>query len=92
VLLGYPELKLAFVVGVADPVDGQVVVALVVPWAEAAGVDAQALRRRLREELSSYKVPRHILVLEDRDVPWLVSQKVDRRALIELAAKRMGAG
>jgi acyl-CoA synthetase (AMP-forming)/AMP-acid ligase II len=45
------------------------------------------LRARLREEISSYKVPAHVVVIEDEQVPWLVSQKVDRRALVDLAEK-----
>jgi acyl-CoA synthetase (AMP-forming)/AMP-acid ligase II len=45
------------------------------------------LRQKLREEISSYKVPSHFLVIEDDQVPWLVSQKVDRRALTTMAEK-----
>ena len=86
-LLAYDEVKLAFVVGVPDPVKEQVVVALVVPWRSASTVDAASIRVRLREELSSYKVPAQILFISDEQVPWLVSQKVDRRALLTLAEK-----
>jgi acyl-CoA synthetase (AMP-forming)/AMP-acid ligase II len=90
-LLEFPEVKLAFVVGIPDPVRDQEVVALVVPWRstdESAPEPTEGvLKERLRAELSSYKVPRHILVIADADVPWLVSQKVDRRALATLAEK-----
>lgn len=87
-LLSYDDVKLAFVVGVPEPVRGEDVVALVVPWhTGAAAPDPEALRARLREELSSYKVPRHVIVIGDEDVPWLVSQKVDRRAISVLAEK-----
>ena len=93
-VLAYEEVKLAFVVGVPDEVHGQTVVALVVPWrgAGADAVDPEEIRRRLREELSSYKVPAQVLVIADEDVPWLVSQKVDRRALVSLAEKLLASG
>ena len=92
VLLGMPEVKLAYVVGVPHPDDGEEVVALVVPWADSlhaaqAVPDAAGIKDRLRQDLSSYKVPRHVFFLGDADVPWLVSQKVDRRALLDLAQK-----
>ena len=95
-LLAYEDVKLAYVVGVSDPVKGQIVTALVVPWrsaADGATLDADSIRARLREELSSYKVPAHVLFITDEQVPWLVSQKVDRRALLTLAEKLLaGAG
>lgn len=92
-LLAYDDVKLGFVVGVPHEIKGQEVVALVVPWRSdsEAGTppppDPDALRQRLKEEISSYKVPAHILVIEDEQVPWLISQKVDRRALVTLAEK-----
>jgi acyl-CoA synthetase (AMP-forming)/AMP-acid ligase II len=92
-LMGFDEVKLAFVVGPPHPERGQEVVALVVPWrVDPAGQpleppDADALRLRLRDHLSSYKVPRHLFVIDDADVPWLLSQKVDRRALLSTAEK-----
>ena len=90
-LMAYEDVKLAFVVGVPHPDRDQDVVALVVPWGgEAAPGPAPGgaeLRERLRQELSSYKVPRHVFVISDADVPWLVSQKVDRRALLAVAER-----
>jgi acyl-CoA synthetase (AMP-forming)/AMP-acid ligase II len=88
-LLAVPGVKLAYVVGAAHPDDGEQVVALVVPWADAAPLrlDEEGIKERLRQDLSSYKVPRHVFFLGDADVPWLVSQKVDRRALLDMAQK-----
>lgn len=89
VLLAQPEVKLAFVVGVPDPDRGENVVALVVPWGEDPSEKlGDELRARLREQLSSYKVPSRVELISDADVPWLVSQKADRRALAALAATR----
>jgi acyl-CoA synthetase (AMP-forming)/AMP-acid ligase II len=89
VLLAIPSVKLAYVVGVPHADDGEQVVAMVVPWADPnlPAIDADGIRATLREELSSYKVPRHVFLLRDADVPWLVSQKVDRRALLDMAQK-----
>ena len=86
-LLAVPGIKLAFVLGVPHPDDGQQVVALVVPWADAERPDPDGVRDLLRLDLSSYKVPRHVFFLSDADVPWLISQKVDRRALADMAQK-----
>lgn len=88
-LLAEPEVKLAFVVGVPDVDRGENVVALVVPWndASADGLGA-ALRERLRGQLSSYKVPTRIEIIAEGEVPWLVSQKADRRGLVALATRR----
>jgi acyl-CoA synthetase (AMP-forming)/AMP-acid ligase II len=92
-LLGLDEVKLAFVVGTPHPDRGQDVTALVVPWrvdgagAAVASPSVKSIRDRLRGELSSYKVPRHVFLIADDDVPWLISQKVDRRAVEALAEK-----
>jgi hypothetical protein len=42
---------------------------------------------RLRERLSSYKIPRHIFSIDATDIPYLTSQKADRLALADLAAR-----
>ena len=89
-LVGMPEVKLAFVLGVPDPDRGEDVVALVVPDPAldlSADELAERVRSRAREHLSSYKVPRQVFVLSDADVPWMTSQKADRRALAALAEK-----
>jgi acyl-CoA synthetase (AMP-forming)/AMP-acid ligase II len=88
----------AHVVGVDDAARGQVVAALVRVPSGAAGtagaagaagtgeteVDAEALRTRLRERLSAYKVPRRVVFAPDEAVPMMSSGKLDLRALREL--------
>jgi acyl-CoA synthetase (AMP-forming)/AMP-acid ligase II len=70
----------AHVIGIADPARGQAVAAAIrVP--AGRGVDLDALRERLAGRLSSYKVPRRFLLLEDAAVPMLASGKLDRAAL-----------
>ena len=76
-----PEVVLAYVTGVPHPDRGEEVVAvvLVAPGFEVTGADLIA---RLREELASYKVPRHVEVITDRRaLPWLDSGKLDFRTL-----------
>jgi acyl-CoA synthetase (AMP-forming)/AMP-acid ligase II len=85
-LMEQPEVRLAFVVGVPHAQRGEDVVALIVASDDdASSIDEADLRARLREQLSSYKIPRHIFVIDYERVPWLVSQKVDGRALGDLA-------
>jgi acyl-CoA synthetase (AMP-forming)/AMP-acid ligase II len=77
----------AHVVGVDDPVRGQVVAALVrAPSSDVGAVDVDGLRAAVRERLSAYKVPRRIVVVADDGVPMMSSGKVDLRAIRELLA------
>lgn len=72
----------AHVIGVADAARGQIVAAAIrVPPGREGAVDVDALRGRLAERLSSYKVPRRFLLLTDAAVPMLSSGKLDRPAL-----------
>ena len=84
-------VKLAFVVGVEDDERGQDVVALVVPWAGARLPAPATLRDDLKGELASYKLPRHLFVIDEATVPWLGSQKADRRALRAMARDLVAA-
>jgi len=78
-----PDVVLAFVTGVDHPDRGQDVIAAVA-LRPGADVDADTLRDRVKATLSSYEVPRHVAVYADqRDLPWLDSGKLDRRALTE---------
>ena len=86
VLMGDPGVKQAFVFGVDHPERGQDVVALVVPDPDAEVRTVDQIDQRLREHLSSYKLPRHVFTLDSTAVPYLTSQKPDRLALAALAA------
>lgn len=81
-LNGLPEVATSVVVGVPDDEFGQIVTAAVVrqPGSRIAEED---LRKALRERLSSYKVPRRIVFVEEGEVPRTATGKIK---LHELAA------
>jgi len=83
VLEGFEEVGAAAVMGLPDPERGEIVAAAVAPR-PGATIDADALLARLDKEISSYKVPRRILVLDPGEVPYLASGKVDRLRVREV--------
>ena len=90
VLAGYPELKAAYVVGVPDADRGENVAAAVV-CEVGQSVDPEELRRRVKGELSAYKVPRHVFVLEDEALPFTDSGKIDKRRLRDQLTERIAS-
>jgi acyl-CoA synthetase (AMP-forming)/AMP-acid ligase II len=88
VLDALPEVQSSFVVGVPDPVRGQDVAAAIVLDASRE-LSAEEVRRRLREELSAYKVPRHVFFYPKARLPFTDSGKIDKRRLAELLAARI---
>ena len=88
VLEAMPEVTMAFVTGVPHAVRGQDVVAAIA-LRPGDTLTPEEARRRVKEAIASYKVPRHIEVFADQtDLPWLDSGKVDRRRLTALLEER----
>ena len=87
-LASLPEVDLPIVVGLPDPEVGQLVVAAVVP-AEGAHPTEEELKAALREKLSSYKIPRRIVVISAEDVQWTPSNKIKLVEMGELIRERM---
>lgn len=87
-LLIEPGVKQAYVFGVDHPERGQDVVALVVldEGTPDGPPRVDELHAALRERLSSYKLPRHIFPVDAGSVPFLTSQKPDRRSLAAVAS------
>lgn len=85
-----PGLRAAIAVGVPHPTLGEVVVLCVVPTTGNT-IDEKALRAKLRERLAVYKVPRHVVVVDEADAPTTGTQKLRSDALRTLALERMTA-
>jgi acyl-CoA synthetase (AMP-forming)/AMP-acid ligase II len=83
VLVKIPGVASANVSAVPDRDRGNVVGALIVPEPGAV-LDPDAIRAEAAKSLSSYKVPRVVVILEASKVPMLSSSKVDRRALVKM--------
>jgi acyl-CoA synthetase (AMP-forming)/AMP-acid ligase II len=91
VLNARPEVRLSFVFGLPHETYGEEVVAAVVRDGDQP-VDVGALLAACRRDVSSYKVPELIVVLDPGEIPYLPSSKPDRRAIKErVAAVRTAA-
>ncbi len=66
----------AHVFGIADPERGQVVAA-VVAAEDGTEFDEDALRERLKDELSAYKIPRRFAAVPSSEIPVMSSGKID---------------
>jgi fatty-acyl-CoA synthase len=87
-LARHPAVKAAHVVGVPDTARGENVAAFVVLH-DGAAADADALRGFCRERLASYKVPRHVFVIGEGDVPRTGTGKIEKPALRRMAQARL---
>jgi len=90
-LLRHPAVQAAHVVGVRHPTRGENVAAFVV-LRGSGGVTPEELQNFCRESLASYKVPRHVFMVADADLPRTGSGKVEKAALRRLAEARQAAG
>src|SRR5262249_17130021 len=90
-LARHPAVRSAHVVGVADAARGENVAAFVVlnPGAPAHGED---LRVHCKATLASYKVPRHVFVIEETEIPRTGTGKIEKAALRRAAEARLAAG
>ncbi|WP_280271261.1 class I adenylate-forming enzyme family protein [Nocardia wallacei] len=89
-LFPFPGVRVVRTVGVPHDTLGEIVVACVVPHADAR-LDAEEIRAYLRERLASYKVPRHVLFFDETDIALTGSAKIKSSDLRKLAAERLGA-
>jgi fatty-acyl-CoA synthase len=88
VLLEHPAVGAAHAVGVPDPTRGENVAAFVVVH---GAVSAETLQAHCRERLAAYKVPRHLWMRAEGELPTKGSGKVDKGALRREAARLVGA-
>ncbi len=90
VLETHREVRHAHVYGVTHPKRAKDVAALVVTTAASRVTDAE-LAAHVRKELSTYKVPRHFLLVDDeKDLAWKGSGKIDEVHLAALLEEKFG--
>ena len=88
VLAKCPGVKIGATVGVPHETLGEMVVACIVPEA-GASLDERAVRDFVAKHLSSYKVPRRVLFLQDGDLSLTGTAKVKLAPLREFATRRL---
>jgi fatty-acyl-CoA synthase len=86
----HPGISQAYAVGVPDDRWGEVGCVWVVAEAGAA-VDEQDVLSLCREGLARFKVPKHVLFLDADQLPTTPTGKVQKFALIRMAAQRLGS-
>jgi acyl-CoA synthetase (AMP-forming)/AMP-acid ligase II len=91
VLAECPGVRIAATVGVPHDTLGEIVVACVVLEAGAT-IDENQVRAFVSKRLSSYKVPRRVLFLNESDLTLTGSNKVKTAPLRKLAASRLAGG
>lgn len=91
VLAAMEGVEQAHVVGVPDAEMGQIVVAGIVPISPLAPPKLDDLREGLRGELSAFKVPRHLLVLAQEEIPFTDTGKLHPGRMRDLLAARVAA-
>jgi acyl-CoA synthetase (AMP-forming)/AMP-acid ligase II len=89
VLMTYPDVLEAYVTGIPAAGGGELVVGAVVPRGETE-LDGDALRARVKQDLSAYKVPRHLWVCAKSELPFLPSGKIKKQELAAMLADRFG--
>jgi acyl-CoA synthetase (AMP-forming)/AMP-acid ligase II len=88
VLAECPGVKVAKTVGVPHETLGEVVVACIVPEVGAA-LEEAGVREFVSRRLSSYKVPRRVLFLQESDLSFTGNNKVKTDALRKVAVAKL---
>ena len=83
VLLAMATVIFAVVLGIPDPGRGQIVAAALTAK-PGIHIDVADILPELRTHLSSFKVPKKILIFDDEDLPRLANGKPDKRMLSQL--------
>jgi fatty-acyl-CoA synthase len=87
-LLRMSEIKLSQTVGIPHDTLGEIVVGCVVLHRGEA-LDEEALRTRLKAELASYKVPKHILFFDEAELETTGTAKIKTSELKEKVSARL---
>ena len=83
ILMAHPAVRLAFVVGVPDPVRDEVLGAAIVLH-QPGSVDQATLLAHCRRALADYKLPRRLVFVAETDLPLTVTGKIQKNRIAEL--------
>jgi fatty-acyl-CoA synthase len=83
VLMAHPAVRLAFVVGLPDPVRDEVLAAVVVPTQPDA-VTPEELAAHCRRSLAAYKLPRRFRLVAESDLPLTTTGKIQKNRIAAL--------
>lgn len=83
VLLAHPSVGEAFVTGIPDDVQGEIIAAAIVPK-PGHSVSPDDISEFCKTGLAKYKQPKKIRIITHEDVPLTTTQKVHRMKLVEL--------
>ena len=86
-IASHPDVRDAYVVGVADPVRGELVVAFV---DAACPVAENQIKSFVKERAASFKVPHHVFFRTEEQLPRLASGKVAKHKLQQEAKLELG--
>lgn len=86
-LVGHPDVRDAHVVGVADAVRGELIVAFVDPINR---LSEDSLKGFVKEQAASFKVPHHIFFRSEAQLPRLATGKIAKVKLAEEARAELG--
>ena len=86
-LEGWPEIEHALVFGLPHPELEEEVTAVVV-FRPGQKMTTDEMKERARREVSSFKVPTRIEIVEEDEIPWLGSGKPDKLELRSRLEKR----
>jgi acyl-CoA synthetase (AMP-forming)/AMP-acid ligase II len=84
------KLKSVCVLGLQGGGTSDTLVAVLVPE-DGVAISTEDLRARLKTQLSSYKVPRHLVVMTAEELPMTASGKIYKPALRELLAQKVAS-
>src|SRR5262249_2666781 len=87
-LARHPAVKSAHVVGVPHPTRGENIAAFVILHSGGNAAPVEEIRDFCRGFLASYKVPRHVFIITESELPRTGSGKVEKAALRREAAVR----
>ncbi len=88
-LTTHPDVMQAQVVPIPDERMGEVGVAFIVPR-PGASLDPEAMRTMVATRLARFKVPRHVLVIAETDIPTTASGRARKFLLAQKAQEMLG--